>query len=163
MNNLLLIIDLQKDFINKNTENLPHDIEKLIGNKLFKYVCFTKFINNENSQFHTILNYNGCMQEHGKSIVIDTKDYKIFEKSIYTAFNNELVNYIKEKNIDTIYLCGIDTEACVFKTALDLFENNYNVKVIKEYCMSHNGQEVHNNALMILEKLIGKQNIINID
>ena len=103
------------------------------------------------------------MQEHGKSIVIDTKDYKIFEKSIYTAFNNELVNYIKEKNIDTIYLCGIDTEACVFKTALDLFENNYNVKVIKEYCMSHNGQEVHNNALMILEKLIGKQNIINID
>lgn len=163
MNNLLLIIDLQKDFINENTEDLINKIEKLIDNKLFKYVAFTKFINNKNSQFHKILNYNGCMTENGKSIVINTNNYRVFEKGIYTALNNELVNYIREKNIDTIYLCGIDSEACILKTALDLFENNYNVKVLREFCMSHNGQEMHNNAIIILEKLIGKQNVITID
>ena len=35
-----------------------------------------------------------------------------------------LVN--KENKIKDIYLCGIDTDACVLKTAIDLFENNYN-------------------------------------
>ena len=38
-----------------------------------------------------------------------------------------------ENHIEQIYLCGIDTDACVFKTALDLFENEYDVYVLEKY------------------------------
>ena len=57
-------------------------------------------------------------------------------------------------------MCGIDTDACVLKTALDLFENNYDVKVIEDCSMSHSGIEYHNSAINMLKKLIGNQNVI---
>ena len=65
-----------------------------------------------------------------------------------------------ENNIDEIYLCGFDTDACVSKTALDLFENNYNVYVLKDYCMSSESVELHNVYINNLARLIGKNKIV---
>ena len=79
---------------------------------------------------------------------------------VYNAYNNELKLYINTNNIKTIYLCGIDTDACVLKTALDLFENNFDVKVIEDCSMSHSGIEYHISAINMLRKLIGNQNVI---
>ena len=161
MKELLLVIDLQKDFINDNTENISCNIEKLISSKKYKYVVFTKFINDINSSFYKTLNYKGCMSEDGRKIVIDTLEYPILEKKTYTALNYELKKFIEDNDIKKIYLCGIDTDACVLKTAIDLFENNLEVKVIEDCCMSHSGKEYHNSAINMLKKLIGKQNVIN--
>lgn len=161
MNTLLLIIDVQKSFINENTKNIPKKIEKLLQTNKFNHIIFTKFINEENSNFYMELNYQGCMSEEDRKIVIDTKNNTILKKKTYTAVNSELTHYIKENNIDIIYLCGIDTDACVLKTALDLWENNYNVKVIKDCCMSHSGYEMHDSAINILNKMIGSSNVIN--
>ena len=158
---MLLIIDLQKNFINEYTKEVPPKIEKLFSKKLFEYVAFTKFINDTNSQFYKILNYEGCMTDEDREIVIDTKNYPIFDKRIYSSFNSELKLFLEKNNIGTIYLCGIDTDACVLKTAIDLFENNYDVKVIEDCSMSHSGTEYHNFAIKMLKKLIGYQNITN--
>ena len=159
-NSLLLVVDVQRNFINENTENLISKLSALIQNNNYNYVAFTKFINDENSNFYKSLNYKGCMNEYDREIVIETKDYRIFNKRTYTALTNELKDYLKEKNIDIVYLCGIETDACIFKTALDLFDNNYNFKVLKDYCMSHSSLENHNMAIHLLERLIGKDNII---
>lgn len=157
---LLLVIDVQKNFINKNTRDIPSRIENLIQNNKFNYIVFTKFINDKDSNFYKMLNYKGCMIEEDRRIVIDTKDNKVLEKRTYTALTPELMTYLKENKIKDIYLCGIDTDACVLKTAIDLFENNYNVKVI-EYCtMSHSGRRYHKFAIKMLKKLIGKDSII---
>lgn len=160
MNSLLLVIDLQKNFINENTKSVPDNISNLINTNRFDYVVFTKFVNDINSQFYKILGYKGCLNTEDRRIVIDTNNNKIIEKKIYTALNQELVQFIKEKNIGIIYLCGIDTDACVLKTAIDLFENNYNVKVIEDCSMSHSGIEFHEYAIKMLEKLIGKPNVV---
>ena len=45
MNSLLLIIDLQKVFINKNTRKLPKKINKIINDKRYNKVAFTRFNN----------------------------------------------------------------------------------------------------------------------
>ena len=159
---LLLVIDLQESFINECTKSLPPKIEKLLICNKFDYIVCTKFINDEKSDFYRILNYKGCMTEKDRNIVIDTKNYKIIEKRVYTAYNDELKSYIDSNNIKTIYLCGIDTDACVLKTALDLFENKFDVKVIEDCSMSHSGIEYHNSAINMLRKLIGNQNVIKI-
>lgn len=160
MSSLLLIIDLQKKFINKETKEVIQIIKELLDCKNYDYVAFTKFINDEDSNFYRTLNWKGCITEEDRQIMVDTKDNKIFEKRTYTAFNEEFREYIKDNNIDTIYLCGIDTDACVLKTALDLFENNYNVKVIEDCSMSHSGYKMHESAIDILKKNIGSNNII---
>ena len=62
--------------------------------------------------------------------------------------------------LSKIYLCGIDTECCVLKTAFDLFENEYDVYVLQDYCACSKGIERHNNALQILRRNIGYDKII---
>ena len=123
MNNLLLVIDLQENFINDNSKNVPNSIKKLIDGNIANHVVFTKFINDDISNFYKILNYKGCMNEEDRNIVIDT-------------------------------------DACVLKTALDLFENNFDVKVIEDCSISHSGIEYHNFVINMLKKLIGIQNVI---
>ena len=100
------------------------------------------------------------MTEEDQSIMIDIKNNKVFEKTIYSVVNKELIEYIKENNIEQIYLCGFDTDACVLKTALDLFENNYEVYVLKDYCMCSAGQKIHNETIENLKRLIGREYVI---
>lgn len=160
MNTLLLIIDLQKDFINEHTKDIIPKIECLISQNKFHKVIFTKFINSQDNICFKRLNYQGCMNEDGQKIVINTNNNKIIDKQIYSTFNEELEEYISNNNITKIYICGIDTECCVLKTAFDLFEHNYDVYILKDYCASIYGKDKHNNALEIIKRNIGLDKII---
>lgn len=160
MKKLLLVIDAQKSFINEITEPYVKKIQELVNSNKYEKVAFTKFISSKDSIWYKKLKYKGCITEDNQAIMIDTKNNEVFEKTIYSAVNNELVKYIKENDVEQIYLCGFDTDACVLKTALDLFENNYEVYVLKEYCMSGAGQKIHNDTIENLKRLIGKKYVI---
>lgn|SRR5574344_456894 len=160
MKKLLLVIDLQNDFINEKSRYVVDRINTLIDTKQYNNVVFTKFINNTESDWYKKLNYKGCMTPEGQDIPINTSNYLIIEKGIYSAMNNQLCDYLKVNLVDEIHLCGIDTECCVLKTAFDLFENKYNVKVLKDYCACTLGEERHNSALDIIRRNIGKDNVI---
>ena len=152
--------DVQNDFINAETKEYVNKIKNLIDSNTYEEVAFTKFINSKDSLWLKKLNYHGCITKEGQAIAIDTKNYKVFEKTIYSALNDELKTYIKQNEIDEIYLCGFETDACIFKTAIDLFENGYNVYVLKDYTMTHLGLEMHNLIIDNLKRLIGKDSII---
>lgn len=158
--NLLLVIDLQNEFINENTDKSIENIKFLVNSNRYDKVLFTKFINNKNNPTYKKLDYRGCMDENSKKICIDINNYDVMEKSTYTAYNDELKNYIKKNNIENIYVCGIDIECCVLVTALNLFENNYNVYVLKDYVYSTYGENRKNVALEILKRNIGSKNIL---
>lgn len=160
MNKLLLVIDLQNDFINENSKYVVDRIKELIQSKEYKNIIFTKFINNYKSKWYKELNYKGCLTKEGQNIPIDTQDYKVIEKEIYSSLNEGLKKYIDDNHIEEIYLCGIDTECCVLKTALDLFESNYNVYVLKDYCACTHGMQKHDSALETMARCIGKNRII---
>ena len=49
MKSLLLVIDLQKSFINENTKYLIDRINNLVNSSMYDYVIFTKFISKINS------------------------------------------------------------------------------------------------------------------
>lgn len=100
------------------------------------------------------------MIKEQQEIAIDNKNYKVFDKKIYTAVNDELRKYIKENNIDEIYLCGFNTDACIQTTAIDFFEQGYNFYVLKDYCMIYIGQKLHNAIIENLKRLIGVHSII---
>lgn len=159
---LLLVIDVQNNFINKKTKFIIKRVQNVLKSNKFDVVAFTKFINSKNCNFYKILNYRGCIKAEDHQISIETYDKKVFEKETYTALNDELKQFIKDNNIKQICLCGIDTDACVLKTALDLFDNGYLIKVIEDCSMSHSGKKYHKMAIKLLKKLIGKENIIKV-
>lgn len=156
----MLVIDVQNDFINDNTREYVSKIQELIDSNEYKNIAFTKFMNSKENILYKKLNYKGCMEEEGQRIVLETKENKVFEKTGYSALNIELEEYIKGNGISEIYLLGFDTDACVQKTALDLFENGYDVYVLKDYCMSSQGKELHDAIINNLKRLIGSDKIV---
>ena len=158
--NLLLVMDLQNEFINENTLSAEEEIKKLVNSDKYDRVLFTRFINDENNPTFKKLNYKGFINDQSKEICIDTNENKVFDKRTYSAYNQELIDYISNNNIKNIYLCGIDIECCVLVTALNLFENNYNVFILKDYVYCTHGEQRKSNALEILKRDIGEENII---
>ena len=158
--NLLLVIDLQNEFINENTVLSKEEIKKLVDSNNYDRVLFTRFINDENNPTFKKLNYKGCISDESKEICIEVNENIILDKSTYSAYNQELIDYINSNNIKNIYLCGIDIECCVLVTALNLFENNYNVFILKDYVYCTHGEQRKDNALEILKRNIGKDYII---
>ena len=67
---LLLVIDLQKSFINDFTKDLPNKITQLIDSNKYDDVIFTKFINNQNSIFYKKLHWNGRIERDDKKIIV---------------------------------------------------------------------------------------------
>ena len=65
MSKLLLVIDVQKDFINDTTREYVSKIEGLVNSNKYENVVFTKFINSEDSLWYKKLNYKGCMTKEG--------------------------------------------------------------------------------------------------
>ena len=50
---------------------------------------------------------------------------------------------------------GYNTDCCVLKVALDLFDRGAKVRVLSEYCYSSSGEEHHQRGVEILKDLIG--------
>ena len=159
---LLVVIDFQNAFINKYTARAKEEIPQLLENNKFDDVLFTRFINDKQNPVYLKLGWDKCIDEESRKICIDTAGYKVLDKTTYSALDDGLSKYIIEKGIDIIYLCGIDAECCVLVTALNMFENNYNVCVLENYVYCMCGEKGKKNAIEILKRNIGKQNISHI-
>ena len=83
MKSLLVVIDLQKSFINENTEMLIPQINELLDKNKFDKVVFTRFINSYDSIWFKKLNYTGCITEESKMLRINDRGNKIIDKKIY--------------------------------------------------------------------------------
>ena len=145
MEKALLIIDVQKSAVTKF--EIAQKIEKL----QYEYdVVFVSKFTNQNSPLLNLLNWSGYDDE---TLAFKVKDNAIiYTKTGYSSFLPEM------KEFDEIHICGFDTDACVYKTALDLAEIGVRPIVLKDYYFSAN-QEFHNIGLKLLERNIGVMNI----
>ncbi|WP_138503943.1 isochorismatase family cysteine hydrolase [Nostoc sp. PA-18-2419] len=162
MNFCLFIIDVQNGFIAENTSYVVQRIRSLLKQNIFKYVIFTRFINTLNSPYVKYLNWHQLFDEAEQELIEDIKPFVgvVFDKTVYTACNEETLIFLKQKNIQTVFICGVDTEGCVLKTAIDFFENNIITYVLTYYSASNGGDIYHQAAILVLSQLIGSSNII---
>ncbi len=158
--NVLVVIDVQTCFVNKNTKDLPKKIANIIG-KTFDYVIFTKFINKKYSNFFKLLNYKKCRSspeiDIHPALLRFTNENNVFNKTSYSIFKSKkLVTFLKKNKINTIYLCGIDIDACVLASAFEAFDRGYKVKVLESFAKSHSGEEFDKAAQKIIKKNLCK-------
>lgn len=145
MKKALLIIDVQKSAVVK--PEIVQNIEKL----QYEYdAVFVSLFKNQGSPLLELLNWSGYDDE---TLAFKPKDNAmIYTKTGYSSYLPEM------KQFDEIHLCGFDTDACVYKTAMDLAEVGVRPVVLKDYCFSAN-QEFHDMGLKLLERNIGINNI----
>lgn len=162
----LLVIDLQKYLINESTEPLPEKIAKFIEKHKFDYTLFFQFFNSPNSNFVKIHKWNKMFGPPETDIVDELTKYltenNLFKKHSFSIFRAEGFNeFMKGNPINELYLCGIDTDACVLSSEMEAFEKGYDAKIIEDLCASHSGIEYHQKAIDLIKKNLGKQAIIN--
>ena len=164
-NRALLIIDMQKAMINNEfSGDLPKLIREYILNNPHKYhsIYFSIFKNDLESLFATWHEYKGCMNhpdiDIADELVEFSNDCNTFYKTGFSALMNDslkqafIINKIRE-----IDIVGNDTDACVYATAMDAFQNNIKPNVIIDLCRSSTGIEAHLQGVAAIKRSI--QNI----
>ncbi|CAJ0927109.1 14671_t:CDS:2 [Entrophospora sp. SA101] len=74
---------------------------------------------------------------------LDIKNAKVVaEKTKFSMFVPEIENALKNHNIKSIVLFGIEAHVCILQTALDLIENNYDIHVLADGVSSMNYPEI---------------------
>ncbi len=153
----LIIIDVQNYFVNEHTKDIPDKIYSFIQKNKFDFVAFTKFVNNKNSNFFKLLNWKKCLSSPDTDIHPTLSRFvnknNLFEKATYSVFKcDKLVKILKKNNINKIFLCGIDIDACVLASAFDGFDLGYEIYILRDLCLSHSGEKLDSAASEIIRK-----------
>ena len=159
----LIIVDVQNYFVKGMVKTLPEKISRFVKNnkKNFTTILTTQFINRKHSNFCKILNWHNCFKKketelHPKIKALCPPSQQ-FTKSTYSVFKSEkLTRFLKKNNIKTVYLCGIETDACILASAFDGFDKGYTIKVIKELCGSINKRKSEKVVMDIIKKNINR-------
>lgn len=158
LDSCLLIVDVQKGFINDFTKHIPPLVENI--QYKYKHLIVTRFYNPENSFYRKLLKWNRFdIYSDDFSLAFNVrKDALIIDKSVYSCVSLELLKWLKNRNINEVHIAGIDTDICVTKCAVDLFENDIKPVVISNLCASYAGIEAHKMGLLTLtlERFIGQ-------
>ena len=146
MQKALLIIDVQASSV--TNPDLIAKIEQL--QYCYEHVFVSKFINKD-SPLIRLTGWDGYDDE---SLFFKPAPYAfIFKKNIYSSFIEELTKFTE------IHLCGFDTDACIYKTAMDLIEHNIRPVVLTGFCASCN-DHYHEIGIELLKRNIGEKNLI---
>lgn len=169
MSSCLVIIDLENGFINANeqTKKLPERIVDYVqnGKNYYDHVVSIRFINSPYSPLATVVGYTQCISTDEQKLYPETKHMseQVFNKYGYSCWTDEFDDFVKAKDIDTIYFCGCDTDACVLFSAVGAFERNIKTYVYENLCASSLGPVAHSAGLLEIENLCGKQTLIHAD
>lgn len=145
---ILFVIDLQPEFADRDGkyEKILDFVHSAIQNKDYDKVIATKCRNKENSNF---VRYSNWYDMLNSAAELDFIPDITIEKIAYGLSDYSFLPKHAE-----IHVIGYNTGACVLKVALDLFDREYNFKVLSQYCYSCNGFEHHKHGLWTLNNLM---------
>lgn len=157
----IIIVDMQKGFMNENNIYLIDKINKYLRENKFDNVIYTKCINKKGSSFEKFLNWKAVSSKEEQEICVNKLDNGIvFEKYGY-GLSNEHIQKLKDLNITEIEICGTDSDACVLAISYQLFDNEIKPILLKNLCATSSlNCEINNFAFTIMARSFGKENIV---
>lgn len=159
MSEPLLIVDVQSGFINSFTHHIPQRIVRLIQRGEHAPLLFTRFINETHGPYQRFLDWHSCSREPETNIVPELEPFAqprfIFSKLGLCGMSDDLAKYLRSQGIERVFLVGIDTDMCVLKIAMDLFDIGIEPLVFTDCCASTAGLQAHLAGLAVLSRNIG--------
>lgn len=156
----LLIIDVQRGFINEYTKEIPSLIEQEQAKYDFVWAAKLEYV--EDSPFIKIRKHSGFSRIENPEELAFTphSNTKTIIKHGYSSATKELIDELVTNNIKQIDLMGVDTDQCVLATALALFDIGITPRVIIDRCASTGGPDAHDAGLAVMRRALGDHNII---
>lgn len=156
----LIIIDVQKGFVNDATRHLPDRVADLQAG--YGSVLATRFVNPEGSAHRRLMGWARFAPDSAEAeLAFEARaGALIIDKASYTGNETELLERVRVMGAVDVHLCGIATDNCVLAVAVALFEAGLRPVVLADYCASHAGAEYHDWGLKILRRLIGEAQVV---
>lgn len=155
----LLVVDLQKGFINDYTRHIPARVNELIERQEFAPILFTRFVNTEGSPFRRFVGWHDCATSPDTDLVPEisrhAQEEHTFSKPGYAGIPEALATYLQDHRFERVHIVGIDTDMCVLKVALDIFDLNIEPVILVDCCASTAGLQSHLAGLAVLARNIG--------
>ena len=135
----LMVVDMQQGFMYaENYKNLAKKIDFLLENQKYDKVFYTKFVNLKDSLYIKKLKWNKLTTPQEQEICVKVVDNsKIFTKYGYGLSIDDL-NYIKDlkqnQELNEIDICGLQTDACVYAIAFQMFDLGIYPNILLDYC-----------------------------
>lgn len=159
----LLVVDVQTGFINDFTHHIPQRVARLIEQNNHAPVLFTRFVNSPTGPYTRLLSWDGCNDAPETDLSAELKPHIkpefVFSKLGLCGIPNELEDYLSSHQIKQVAVVGIDTDMCVLKIAMDLFDRGIEPIVLTDCCASTAGLQAHLAGLAVLSRNIGAQRL----
>jgi nicotinamidase-related amidase len=161
--NPLLVVDVQNGFLNKYTEHLAGRVAELIARGEHDPVLFTRFVNLPDGPYPRFLDWDECMAPPETDIAPELCRYVredlVFTKPGYAGISDDLAAYLRAQEFEQITIVGIDTDMCVLKVTMDIFDLNIRPIVLVDCCGSTAGLQSHLAGLAVLARNIGADHL----
>ncbi len=163
MKKLLIVIDMQNDFITGSLGSLAAEkILPAVKEKIAEYkqnghkILFTRDTHYENylsTQEGKYLPVVHCVEGTAGHLIaegLDTDDCQIFDKPTFGSL--ELAKHVAADAFDEIELCGLCTDICVVSNALILKAQLPEISItVDAKCCAGVTEESHNAALLTMK------------
>jgi nicotinamidase-related amidase len=155
----LLVVDVQHGFINDFTRHVPGRVKRLIEMGEYAPVLFTVFVNTPESPYQRLLKWDGSAGPPDTDLVDELMPLadrrNVFTKAGFTGLPDDLSARLRDEQFAQVSVVGIDTDMCVLKIAMDLFDLGIEPVVLVDCCASTAGLQAHLAGLAILSRNIG--------
>ena len=155
-----IIVDVQTGFVNEHTRHVVPVVEQLQHG--YERIYATRFVNAAASPYREFLDWHrfGEGSTDAELAFRPAPNAVIVEKHIYSCVTRSFLDELRQSGTTEVALCGIDTDACVTVSAIDLFQNGIRPIVLAQACASHAGSDYHEAGLKLLARLIGTRQIV---
>ena len=140
---VLIVVDVQKGFMIDKYMCLGERINKYLLENYYDKVIFTKYVNdiNQNPLFQRKLGYKKMIEKDEQEIAAEMpKGAIVFEKYGYGLEQKDL-QYIKSLNVESLDLCGLESDACVYAVALQLWDEGVYPNILINYVEGKNNMK----------------------
>jgi nicotinamidase-related amidase len=164
---VLVVTDMQNGFVREQSAHIVPVVVDLVrrwqaagGDTLF-----TRYLNYPGSPFERFFGWKRLQSSPDIDLVSELHPYvdkgAALDKRIYSPFTAEGVALFEQHEWKEFYFCGIATESCVLKGAVDAFERNYTPWLLADASASHAGIEAHEAGLLVARRFIGPRQVIS--
>lgn len=144
---VLLVVDLQPEFKDKDGQyERILQFVKEAKNKGYDYVIGTQCSNSVDSPFMKYNNWSDCLDgceplDYEPDLKLNKQTYGLPSYGVLPMDNE-------------YHIIGYNTDACVLKISMDMFDRNYDIKVLTDYCYSSSGSAQHSSGVKLLKHLM---------
>ncbi|BCJ59735.1 cysteine hydrolase [Micromonospora endophytica] len=163
---VLIVTDVQNGFVREQSAHIVPIIVDLVRRwqKAGGETLFTRYFNYPDSPFERFFGWQRLQFAPETDIVTELQPFlghgMVLDKTIYSPFTPEGIKLFEEQGWRSFYFCGIATESCVLKGAVDAFERNFIPWLISDASASHAGPEAHAAGLLVARRFIGPGQVI---